>query len=84
MKKTLSKLFVVLKLLTISLVSTGFKKLDDSPNKLYMVYLDGQKLGAIEDKEELFNKYKNMYEKLFWKIFNFLFTYIQDCDIIYT
>ena len=53
MKKTLSKLFVVLILLTISLVSTGFKKLDDSPNKLYMVYLDGQKLGAIEDKEEL-------------------------------
>ena len=64
MKKTLSKLFVVLILLTISLLSTGFKKLEDSPNKLYMVYLDGQKLGAIEDKEELLELIDNNQNKI--------------------
>ena len=68
MMKTLNKIFIILVLVVITTVGTGFKKITDKPNNLYMVYLDGKKLGAIEDKQELLDlidKNQNKIKKQF-------------------
>ena len=68
MMKTLNKIFIILVLVVITTVGTGFKKITDKPDNLYMVYLDGKKLGAIEDKQELLDlidKNQNKIKKQF-------------------
>ena len=68
MMKTLNKIFIILALVVITTVGTGFKKITDKPDNLYMVYLDGKKLGAIEDKQELLDlidKNQNKIKKQF-------------------
>lgn len=68
MKKRINKIIIIAVLIITSFFSTGFTKIKDKPQNLYMVYLNGEKLGSIDDKNELLDlidKNQNKIKKQF-------------------
>ena len=63
-KKRKINIFIILLLVLISAINTGFKRIGSEPRKLYMVYLEGEKLGLIEDKQALLDLIDKNQEKI--------------------
>ena len=53
MNKIMLAIMVVLRGIFFTLI--GVNKLGENPSRVYQVYLDGKKVGLVEDKEELLN-----------------------------
>lgn len=68
MKKGISIIFVIILGICVTYLCLGFKK-EISPNSYYQVYLNGEKLGVIESKEEL-DKFIDAKNKQYKKQFN--------------
>ena len=64
MKKRKINILIILLLVVITAINTGFKRIGSEPRKLYMVYLEGEKLGLIEDKQALLDLIDKNQEKI--------------------